>query len=481
MADPDVVVVGSGPNGLAAAVTMARAGLSVSVFERAVSAGGGARTLELTLPGFRHDFGAAVHPMALASPFFRQFELDKRVEFVVPEVSYAHPLSGGRAGVAFHDLEATVEHLGRDGAAWRNLIEPLIRYNDEVMDFSMSPLLRIPRHPLVVAMFGLRTLEQGTRLWNLRFREDLAPAMLAGVMAHGSGPLPALPTAGVGLVLAGHAHARGWPVPVGGTQSIIDALTDDLLAHGGRIEYGREITSLDELPSARATLLDVSARALARIAKTRLPTDYVKKLGRFTYGAGVAKVDYALSAPVPWLNEHVRRAGTIHLGGTRAEVAASEADVARGRFPANPYILASQPTVFDSSRAPAGKHVLWAYTHVPADSTFDATELITSGVERYAPGFRDTILASAATSAADLQRLDPNLIGGDISSGALTLRQLIGRPTFSPTPWRTPAEGIYLCSASTTPGTGVHGLSGYFAARTALRDVFGSDLPSLRI
>lgn len=472
MADPDVVVVGAGPNGLAAAVTMARAGLAVAVYERAASAGGGARTLELTLPGFRHDFGAAVHPMAFASPFFRAFELDRRVEFALPEISYVHPLADGRAGVAFRDLEATVSHLGTDGPRWRGLFAPLVRYTDAVTEFSSGPLLRVPPNPIVALRVGLRTLEQGSPLWNLRFGEETAPAMLTGVMAHGIGRMPALPAAGVGLVLASHAHSRGWPVPIGGTQSIIDALLADLLAHGGTIEYGRDVTDLDELPRSRVTMLDVSARAMASIGAARLPDAYLTALRKFRYGDGVAKVDFALSAPVPWSNEFARRAGTLHLGGTREEIAASEAVVARGGMPDNPYVLGSQPSLFDATRAPEGRHTFWAYTHVPAGSTVDPTEAITAQIERSAPGFRDTILASASMSAAELGRLDPNLIGGDISSGVLDLRQLIARPTFSGTPWRTPTRGLYLCSSSTVPGTGVHGLSGFYAARTALRDEF---------
>ncbi|MCS5713714.1 NAD(P)/FAD-dependent oxidoreductase [Herbiconiux sp. CPCC 205716] len=478
---PDVTVVGGGPNGLAAAVTMARAGLDVEVLERGATLGGGARTVPLTLPGFLHDVGSAVHPMGLASPFFRAFELDRRVDFLVPDVSYVHPLPDAPAGVAYRDLDKTAAQLGPDGPAWRRLFAPLVERIDGVTDFTANQLLRVPRDPVTAVRFGLRTLEQGTVLWNRRFRGTTATAMLSGVSAHSIGRMPSLASAGAGMVLAAHAHARGWPIPVGGSQAIVRALEDDLIAHGGRVTTGVEVRDLRALSSSRAVLLDVSASALADIAGPALPDGYKARLRRFAYGDGVAKVDFALSGPVPWSDPEARLSPTLHLGGSRKDIARSEAQVASGHEPDEPYVLVSQPTVLDPSRAPSGQHVLWAYIHVPRGSTLDPTELITRMVERSAPGFRDLVLASAAMSASQLQEYDPNFVGGDISSGALSILQMAVRPTLSHRPWRTPGTGLYLASSSTPPATGVHGLSGFYAARTALKDMFGLRVPELGI
>ena len=480
MTEVDAVVVGAGPNGLAAAVTLARAGLSVRVYEGSEAIGGGARTAELTLPGFQHDVCSAVHPMALASEFFRRFELGKRIELRLPAASYGHPLDGGRAGIAYRDLDRTAEALGRDGVAWKQLMGPLSRHADEVAAFTGSQLLRLPANPAVALRFGLRTLEQGSIAWNARFSDDTAPAMLTGVAAHAIRRMPSLAAAGAGLSLAAYAHGRGWPIPVGGSQSIVDALSDDLRAHGGQVVTGVTITDLDELPSATAVLLDVTPRAFIQIAGGRLAGTYLAQLRRFHYGNAVAKVDFALSGPVPWAHEDLRGAGTVHVGGTRAEIAGSERDVARGMHSSNPYVLVSQPSNTDPGRAPAGGHVLWAYTHVPKYSTIDQTEAVIRQLERFAPGFRDVILASSSRTAMDMQNYNPNYVGGDIAAGATSLTQLIKRPVLSPNPWRTPLNGVYLSSASTPPGPGVHGLAGWHAARHALRAEFGiSDSPAL--
>ncbi|MBG6107744.1 NAD(P)/FAD-dependent oxidoreductase [Frigoribacterium sp. CG_9.8] len=473
MEECDAIVVGSGPNGLAAAVVLARAGLSVRVYERANTIGGGARTEELTIPGVLHDVGSAVHPQALTSGFFRAFELEKRVKFVVPEISYAHPLDDGRSGIAWRDLDRTADGLGVDGAAWKRLLGPLVDRADEVAQFAGSQVLQLPRHPLTLAMLGLRILEQGSRGWGLRFRGDVAPALMTGLAAHAIGPMPSLATAAAGLVLATAGHARGWPIPIGGSQSIIDSLAADLRANGGEIITGTEVVSIAELPKATVVLFDVTPRALARIVGDRLPDGYRRSLDRFRYGNAIAKVDFALSAPVPWTDSRLAEAATLHVGGTRAEMAASEADVAAGHHPQDPYVLVSQPTPFDPSRAPDGTHVLWAYTHVPRGSAQDRTEAITAKIERYAPGFRDTIVASASRTALEMEQSNPNYIGGDISGGEVTIAQLLARPVLSATPWRTAARGIYLCSSSTPPGPAVHGLAGYYAAMTALRDEFG--------
>jgi phytoene dehydrogenase-like protein len=478
MTDYDAIIVGSGPNGLSAAVTLARAGLKVVVFERNSTIGGGARTSELTLPGFLHDVCSAVHPMALASGFFRRFKLDRRIDLRVPEVSYGHPLDGGRAGIAWRDLDRTADGLGVDGPAFKRLMGPLVANAGRVAQFTGSQLVQLPRHPVTAALFGLRALEQGSPLWNLRFKEDAAPAMLSGVAAHSIRPMPSLSTAGAALSLGTYAHAHGWPIPIGGSQSIVNALADDLRAHGGEIVTDTEIFSLEELPSSKAVLLDVSARAMLKLAT--LPPEYARRVERFRFGNAVAKVDFALSGPVPWTNPDLRRAGTLHVGGTRPEIAAAEADVAAGRHSASPYVLVAQPSIADPTRAPAGNHVLWAYTHVPRNSTVDQTEAITAQIERFAPGFRDLILARSSMTARDMENYNPNYVGGDIAAGGASLAQLIKRPVVSPEPWRTPAPGVYLCSSSTPPGPGVHGLPGYYAARSALRHEFGiTAAPSL--
>ncbi|TFD09613.1 MULTISPECIES: NAD(P)/FAD-dependent oxidoreductase [unclassified Cryobacterium] len=473
----DAIVVGSGPNGLAAAVTLARAGLRVRVYERNAQIGGGAATAELTLPGFHHDVGSAVHPLALASEFFQKFGLKDRIELTVPEISYGHPLPGGRAGVAWHDIERTAAGLGRDGPAWLQLLNPLVDNISEVAELTGDALLRVPRHPLTLARFGLRTLEQGGPAWNWRFTGETAPALLTGTFAHSIGRLPSPSTAGAGLVLAAHAHAGGWPIPTGGSGAIVQALADDLLAHGGEIITDADIHKLTDLPPARIVLLDVTPRALVELAAGALPDRYTTTLSRFRYGNAVAKVDFALNEPVPWSADDLRRAPTLHVGGTRADQARAENLVAHGQHSDSPYVLASQPSIIDPSRAPEGKHVLWAYTHVPAGSTRDQTEQITRQIERFAPGFRDTILATASQTAAQMQNHNPNHIGGDIAAGAISLAQLVRRPVLSPDPWRTPLDGVYLCSSSTSPGPGVHGMCGYRAALSALAHEYNITVP----
>lgn len=473
-------IVGSGPNGLAAAVTLARAGIPVTVFESADTIGGGTRTGEVVMPGVLHDICSAIHPMALASEFFRRFELDKRVKFVVPEASYAHPLDGGRAAIAYRDLDRTAVELGRDGDAYRRMLSPLLDRLADVLDFGLGgSMLRWPRSlPAAVAM-GLRTLEQGSPLWNARFRESAAPALISGVAAHSIGTMPALSTAAVGLVLSVTGHAGGWPVPVGGSQAIAQALAEDLLANGGRIETGVRIEDVGELSAFEVKVFDTSAWDLARIAARELPERYVRALRRFTPGNSAAKVDLVLDGPIPWADERVAQTPTVHIGGTRAEIALAEGEVGRGRHPDRPYVLLAQPTAFDPSRNPEGLNAVWSYTHVPNGSTLDVSERVISQLERFAPGVRERILDYRVTTAAELGAYNANYLGGDIATGAVNLRQLVARPVLSASPWRTPGRGIYLASASTPPGPGVHGLSGWHAACLILREHFSQSLPNL--
>lgn len=477
-------VIGSGPNGLAAAVTLARAGVPVTVFEAAETIGGGTRTSAVVRAGVLHDVCSAIHPMALATGFFRAFELTKRVDFVSPEVSYANPLDGRgeRAALAYRSLDRTAVELGRDGAAYARFYRPLLAQLEELIELTLGPsLLRMPTSLTAAAAIGLRTLEQGTPLRNARFREEAAPALITGVAAHSTARMPNLASAGAGLLLGALGHASGWPVPVGGSRVISDALAADLLAHGGQIRTGEAISDVRELSDFGVTLFDTSARGLAQIAGSMLPAGYRRALERFSYGDGVSKVDFVLDGPIPWADPRVAEAPTVHLGGSRPETAAAEAAVSRGRHPERPYVLLAQPTAFDPSRNPAGIHAIWSYTHVPAGSDVDVRESVIAQVERFAPGFRDRITAVRLTTAADLARYNANYPGGDIGAGALTLRQLLARPTLSWDPHRTPAPGIFLASSSAAPGPGVHGLSGWYAARSALRHIYHLPDPDLGV
>jgi len=469
MATRRAIIVGSGPNGLAAAVTLARAGLEVTVRERSATVGGGTATHELTLPGFAHDVCSAVHPMAAASDFFTRFGLAQRLELLTPEVSYAQPLAPGRSALAYRSLGRTVEGLGVDGAAWQRIFAPLVERVGELTAIAGSPVLP-PRHLATLITLGMRLLEQGRPGWNLGFRGEEAPALLTGVMAHAIRPLPSLGAAAPGLVLATLAHTVGWPVVRGGSGRIADALAADLVAHGGRIETDAEVTSLDEV-RADVVMLDVSPRGLLGLAGDRLPGGYARMLRRFRYGDGVAKVDLALDGPVPWADPLLAEVPTLHLGGTRAEVARGEAQVAAGRHPDHPYVLVSQPSVIDPTRAPEGQQVLWTYTHVPHGSNLDRADAVLDELERFAPGVRDRVLAVSSRTALEVERHDINDVGGDIAAGATSFGQLVARPRLSPTPWRTPLPGVWLCSASTAPGPGVHGQAGWLAARAALREL----------
>jgi phytoene dehydrogenase-like protein len=478
--DVDTVVVGSGPNGLAAAVTMAAAGLRVQVIEGAPGIGGGCRTEELTLPGFWHDVCSAAHPLAVASPFFQRFDLAARgVRLAFPEVEFAHPLDGGRAAVVTRSVAETAAQLGPDGRAYRRLFGPLASHMDDVLDAILAPLRRPPAHPVAAADYGRRAILPASVVAR-RWHTDEARAILAGAAAHAMMPLTAAPTAGVGLMLTGLAHAVGWPVVAGGSARITDAMAAAVTSNGGRIETGRWVRSLAELPAARAVLLDVSPRTLDQLAGDRLPGRYRSALRRYRYGPGVCKLDFALSGPVPWTNQACRKAGTLHLGGRFEQVAAAEAEVAAGQHPHEPYVLVVQPGVADPSRAPAGQQTLWTYCHVPSGSDVDMTDRIEAQIERFAPGFRDLILARSVRTAAGEEAHNPNYVGGDIAVGLQTLRQTIARPVPSWNPYRTPIRGVYLCSSATPPVPGVHGRCGELAALAALRDVFGvRDAPDI--
>ncbi|SIT78549.1 NAD(P)/FAD-dependent oxidoreductase [Microbacterium sp. RU33B] len=471
---PDAIVVGSGPNGLAAAVTLAHAGLAVTVIEAADRIGGGLRSIEATLPGVRHDEFAAVHPLALASPFFREWGVTDRVPFVVPEVSFAHALDD-RSLIAYRDLERTVRRLGTSGRGWRRALSPLVERIDALTALSLGSLLTIPASPSMAARLALTSLDSAEVFGRGALRGD-ARTLFSGVAAHAVGIVPSLATAGAGLVLAAHAHAAGWGIPIGGSSAIADGLAADLLAHGGRIEVGHTVQDLRDV-RADAVLLDVAPAALADIAGDELPWRYTQELRRFAHGDGAARIDLVLDGPIPWRDPEVGDAAAVHLGGDARTISAGERAVAHGRDADIPYVLLSQPSRFDPSRAPGGHHVVWAYTHVPHGSSSDRTEAVLTVLERAAPGIRDRIIATAHRSARQLEAANHNLVGGDIAGGAITVSQLLRRPTLSSEPWRTPTPGLYLCSASTAPGPGVHGMSGWHAARTALRERFGLAAP----
>ena len=465
----DAVVVGAGPNGLAAAIEIARTGRRVVVHEAQDQPGGGVRSAELTLPGFTHDVCSAVHPWPPASPFFRSLPDEAHgPSWVHPDAPLAHPLDDGSVAILERSLEDCARGFGPDGPAWRSLLEPLVSRGRAIVEEALGPPLHVPRHPLALAGFGLRGAGSARRLAG-RFRTKRVRALIAGLAAHSILPLDQLPTGAVALVFGVLGHLVGWPFAEGGSQRIADALVAHLTDLGGEVRTGQRVAALHEVPSCDALLMDVTPRALAAIAGDRLPTWYRRALERFRYGPGVFKVDWALDAPIPWTADECQRAGTVHVGGTLEEIADGEAAVWRGSHPERPFVILAQPTLFDPSRAPEGRHIAWAYCHVPNGSTLDMTDRIESQIERFAPGFRDRILARATMGPSDLERHDENCVGGDISGGAQTLRQIIARPVLGPDPYATPAKGIYLCSSSTPPGAGVHGMCGYHGARSALR------------
>jgi len=470
----DTIVVGSGPNGLAAAITLAQAGLSVAVFEAKDTIGGGSRSLELTLPGFVHDVCSAIHPLALASPFFRSLPLEQYgLEMIQPPAPLAHPLDNGTAVMLERSIERTAAGLGCDAKAYSKLMVHMVADWDKIEEIVRGPLRpQFVLHPFALAYFGLKAIRSAQGLARSLFKGEQARAIFAGMCAHSMMPLEQPPTAGFGLLLGILGHTVGWPMPRGGSQKIVDALAAYLRSLGGEIITGMEVKLLDALPPARAILFDVTPRQLLRIAGDRLPREYQRQLRHYRYGPGVFKIDFALDGPIPWKAEECLRAGTVHLGGTLPEIAASERAVGQGEHPEKPYVLLAQQSLFDPTRAPEGKHTVWAYCHVPSGSTFDMTERIESQIERFAPGFRDRILARSTMTALEMESYDANYIGGDINGGVQDLWQLFTRPTLRLVPYSTPAQGLYICSSSTPPGGGVHGMCGYFAARAALRFTF---------
>ena len=467
--DYDAVVVGSGPNGLAAAITLVRAGCSVLVLEAAETVGGGLRSKPLTLPGFVHDVCAAIHPLARASPFFRSLPLaDHGVTWIEPDAALAHPMDDGQALLLKRSLQCTGAALGADGNAYVDLMAPLVRHWEPLMNMLLGPL-RIPRNPLLLARFGLPGLHSARALAEAKFTGHAARALFAGLAAHAVLPLDKRPTAAFGLVLGILGHAVGWPLVRGGSRRLADAMTSYLTSLGGEIQTNAPVTCVDELPPSRVVLLNVTPRQVIRLAGHRLPNSYRRQLARYRYGPGVFKMDWALDGPIPWRAAACQRAATVHLGGTLEEIADAERDAFNGQQSERPFVILAQPSLFDDIRAPAGQHTAWAYCHVPHGSTFDMSERIESQIERFAPGFRERVLARHVMAPTALEQYNSNYVGGDISGGVQDLRQLFTRPAMRLTPYAMPDRKLFICSASTPPGGGVHGMSGYFAAQAALR------------
>jgi phytoene dehydrogenase-like protein len=465
----DAIVVGSGPNGLAAAVTLARAGVAVTVLEAADRIGGGTRTSELTLPGLRHDDCSAFHPFGIASPFLRSLSLQEYgLRWRWSPIDLAHPLDGGRAGLLTRSLDDTVERLGRDGPAWRRLFQPLASGLDDISAEVFQPIAHLPRHPLRLAGFGLRALQPATMLAR-RWRTDEARALFAGTAAHIISPLDRPTSASIGLMLIAAAHAHGWPVAEGGSQAIADALAELLRSLGGKIETGVRVTSGDQLRGADVVMLDTAPAAALEILGDRLPRRVSRAYRRFRYGPGAFKLDLAVEGGIPWANEDCRRAGTVHLGGPLEEIVAAEAEIAAGRMPARPFILVGQQYLADPTRSVGDVHPVWTYAHVPAGYTGDATEAVIAQIERFAPGVRSRIRAQFVRNPSDMAAYNANYIGGDIAAGANDMIQVVLRPRLALDPYQTGVPGVYLCSASTPPGAGVHGMCGFHAARSALR------------
>ena len=469
----DAVVVGAGPNGLSAAIVLAQAGKSVLVVEAKESVGGGMRSAELTLPGFIHDVCSTAYPLGAGSPFFNSLPLAEHgLDWVHPTAPVTHPLDDGTTAVLYRSVSETADGLDSDTEAYRKLMGPLTAEWGGTADDILSPFRSVPSHPIAMARFGLTGIRSLESVARSRFQGEKARALFAGIGAHSMLPLDRASTAAVGLVLSMAGHAVGWPFACGGAQAIARALASCLQSLGGEIVTDWQIESLDDLPDSRAVLCDISPAQLLDIADDKLSGSYRRRLESFRYGVGVFKVDFALDGPIPWKSPETAWGGTVHVGGTLEEITEAEATVWAGKVPERPFLLVAQPSLFDDTRAPEGKHTVWAYTHVPRGSTVDATGGIEAQIERFAPGFRGLILAKHVTTPAGLQAYNPNYVGGDINGGIQDLRQTFARPMLRWNPYSTPVEGLYFCSASTPPGGGVHGMCGFHAARSALRDVF---------
>lgn len=469
--DFNAVIVGSGPNGLAAAITLQKAGLSVLLLEAKETIGGGMRTSGLTLPGFRHDVCSAVHPMAIGSPFFSGLPLKEHgLEFIHAPIPAAHPLDNGKAAALYRSITTTASSLGIDGSSYLELIGPLTFSWPKIAGDVLGPI-GIPEHPLLMAQFGFKAMQPSSWIAG-RFASEEAKALWAGMSAHSIQPLTNWSSSAIGMVLAAVGHLYGWPIPKGGSQSIADALASYFVSLGGKIETGHLVKSFDQLPSSDVVLFDVSPKQLLQIAGEKFSALYKWQLGRYRYGMGVFKIDWALDGPIPFTAFECRTAATVHIGGTFDEIASAEQLTSSGGHPERPFVLLAQPSLFDTTRAPTGKHTAWAYCHVPNGSTVNMVSAIEKQVERFAPGFRNLILARSTMNASEMEVYNPNYIGGDINGGIIDIGQLFTRPALRLSPYRTSSKGIYICSASTPPGGGVHGLCGYHAAKTALKDVF---------
>ncbi len=473
MSDPDAIVVGAGPNGLMAAVVLARAGRRVTVLEAADLPGGGTRSAELIQPGALHDICSAIHPLALASPAFRELHGEgllgsHGLEWIHPTVPVAHPLDGGRAAILHRSVEDTAAALGADGSAYERLVGPFVGAGFELTDGLLSPFRVPPAHPVHLARFGLQGIRSASGLASRRFETDEARALFAGLAAHSILSLRSPATAAYGLILGVLGHVVGWPMARGGSQRIADALVGIIEDAGGTVECGHRVGSLSELPSSSAVVLDLTPRQVLAVLCDRAPSRFARALRRYRYGPGVVKVDWLLDGSIPWTNPQCAEAGTVHLGGTLEEITAAEEEVMQGRNPARPYVLLAQQSLFDSSRSPEGTQTVWGYCHVPNGSPVDVSDRIEAQVERFAPGFRDRIVGRHVMTTSAMEQHNENYVGGDINGGAGDIRQFVARPTFGLHPWRTPVDGVWMCSASTPPGGGVHGMGGWHAAHDVL-------------
>lgn len=468
----DAVVIGSGPNGLAAGITLAQKGLKVLIIEAKDKIGGGTRSAELTLPGFTHDVCSAIHPLGITSPFFEKLPLEQHgLKWLFSPAALAHPLYDGRVALLYKSIEETVKTLGQDADNYREIIEPIVEKWDKLKSFFLGPFT-IPPHPFSTARFGFYGFQSATFFTNRYFKDERTKCLFSGMAAHSMLPLNKPLTAAFGLILATLGHAVGWPLPEGGTQKIADALQSYFMSLGGKIIAGHKVNSMKDIPSAKAILFDLTPKQILEITVDTFPQNYQKKLSDYRYGAGVFKIDWALNSPIPFKIKECGLAATVHISGTQQEIIDSEKSIWQERHSKSPLILLAQPSLFDKSRAPTGKHTAWAYCHVPHGGNMDMTEIIENKIERLAPGFKECILQRHTMNSIEMHNYNPNYVGGDINGGVQDLWQFYNRPVLKISPYSTPVKGIYICSSSTPPGGGVHGMCGYHAANQALKDIF---------